>query len=74
MDVLDIEKNIFTTGLLREIDTVPELIPYLDLVATRNLELEAGMRNRSQGDVFSWVLTFDNLLKKEISPPLEGGD
>lgn len=64
VDVIDIEKNEFTTGLFQEIEMFPEVLPYINLVATRNIELEHRMRELNRPEVFSWVLTFDNLLEK----------
>ncbi len=63
VDALDLEKNTFVTGILKDIELIPELLPYLSLVATRNFELEERMRKMNRPEVFSWVLTFNNLLE-----------
>jgi hypothetical protein len=64
IDALNLEENRFVTGILRDIELIPELIPYLNLVATRNYELEERMRRLNRPEVFSWVLTYNNLLEK----------
>ena len=64
VDVLDLEKNALVTGYFQEIESVPELLPYLNLVASRNFEVEEQMRRINRENVFSWVLTFNNLLEK----------
>lgn len=65
VDVLDLERNALVTGYFFEIESVPELLPYLDLVASRNFELEEQMRRfKRKKNIFSWVLTFYNLLEK----------
>lgn len=64
VDVLDLEKNALVTGYFHEIKSVPELLPYLNLVASQNFELEEQMRRINRENIFSWVLTFHNLLEK----------
>ena len=64
IDVLDLKRNALVTGYFFEIESVPELLPYLDLVASRNFELEEQMRRSKRENIFSWVLTFHNLLEK----------
>ncbi len=64
VDVLDLEENAFVTGNFQEIESVPEVLKYIDLVASRNTELENRMRQLNRPNIFSWVLTFDNLLGK----------
>ena len=64
IDVLDLKRNALVTGYFFEIESVPELLPYLDLVASRNFELEEQMRRSNRENIFSWVLTFHNLLEK----------
>jgi len=66
VDVIDLEDNKFTTGLFHEIESIPQVLPYIDLVATRNLELESRMRSLNRPEVFSWVLTFKNLLENTM--------
>ena len=68
VDVIDLEKNEFTTGLFREIESVPKVLQYIDLVATQNLELESRLRSLNRPEAFSWVLTFENLLKNTKFP------
>ncbi len=64
VDVLDLKQNCFITKDLQDIELIPEFLPYLNLIATRNFELEERMRRRNRPEVFSWVLTFNNLLEK----------
>ncbi len=64
VDVLDLERNALITGYFHEIESIPELLPYLELVASRNFKLEEQMRRFNRKNVFSWVLTFHNLLEK----------
>ncbi|MFX1258849.1 MAG: PEP/pyruvate-binding domain-containing protein, partial [Promethearchaeota archaeon] len=62
VDILDLHKNALVTTYFREIESIPEALPYLTLVATRNIELENRMKALNKSDGFYWVLTFNNLL------------
>lgn len=63
VDVLDLVSNSFTnfhfTDLLPSVNNMP-----LDLFAVKDRELDKMLRQKGMKNINSWVLTFDNLLKK----------
>ena len=63
VDYLDLEGNQEASASFKDIMKTCSDIP-VEMFASRDIALEQRAAERSTGDVFSWVLTFDKLLSQ----------
>jgi pyruvate,water dikinase len=63
IDVLDLEANQLSTRQFADVARQSPDLP-LKMVASVDDELEQRARERGMQDVFPWVLTFENLLRR----------
>ncbi len=62
LDVLDLDDKTLAHVYFKTLAEKEDLIP-LDLVASRDFKLEQEMKDRGRNSIFSWVVTFEKLLK-----------